>query len=147
MTSHRCAQRAGKILSLFSENTNTIAQHGRRGANMQTLRVDHPDIEKFIEIKTGDIDMVKYSNISVLLTDEFMEAVQSDSDFDLQWGGKVYTTVKAKDLWMKIIEHAHASAEPGLLFWDTMTKYHNAEYYYILILYSVIYNDFYYLFY
>ena len=116
------------FMNLFSENTNTIAQHGRRGANMQTLRVDHPDIEKFIEIKTGDIDMVKYSNISVLLTDQFMEAVQSDSDFDLQWGGKVYTTVKAKDLWMKIIEHAHASAEPGLLFWDTMTKYHNAEY-------------------
>ena len=95
---------------------------------MQTLRVDHPDIEKFIEIKTGDVDMVKYSNISVLLTDEFMKAVQDDTDFNLQWGGKVYTTVKAKDLWMKIIEHAHSSAEPGLLFWDTMTKYHNAEY-------------------
>jgi len=116
------------FMNLFSENTNTIAQHGRRGANMQTLRVDHPDIEKFIEIKTGDVDMVKYSNISVFLTDEFMKAVQNDTDFDLQWGGKVYTTVKAKDLWMKIIEHAHSSAEPGLLFWDTMTKYHNAEY-------------------
>ena len=116
------------FMNLFSENTNTIAQHGRRGANMQTLRVDHPDIEKFIEIKTGDIDMVKYSNISVLLTDDFMDAVQTDSDFDLRWGGKTYRTVKAKDLWMKIIEHAHASAEPGLLFWDTMTKYHNAEY-------------------
>ena len=116
------------FMNLFSENTNTIAQHGRRGANMQTLRADHPDIEKFIEIKTGDVDMVKYSNISVLLTDDFMDAVQSDSDFDLQWGGKTYTTVKAKELWMKIIEHAHASAEPGLLFWDTMTKYHNAEY-------------------
>ena len=116
------------FMNLFSENTNTIAQHGRRGANMQTLRVDHPDIEKFIEIKTGDIDMVKYSNISVLLTDDFMDAVQTDSDFDLHWGGKTYRTVKAKDLWMKIIEHAHSSAEPGLLFWDTMTKYHNAEY-------------------
>ena len=116
------------FMNLFSENTNTIAQHGRRGANMQTLRVDHPDIEKFIEIKTGDVDMVKYSNISVFLTDDFMEAVQSNSDFDLQWGGKVYNTVNAKDLWMKIITHAHSSAEPGLLFWDTMTKYHNAEY-------------------
>ena len=116
------------FMNLFSENTNTIAQHGRRGANMQTLRVDHPDIEKFIEIKTGDVDMVKYSNISVLLTDEFMDAVQSDSDFDLHWGGKKYSTVKAKELWMKIIEQAHSSAEPGLLFWDTMTKYHNAEY-------------------
>ena len=116
------------FMNLFSENTNTIAQHGRRGANMQTLRVDHPDIEKFIEIKTGDVDMVKYSNISVSLTDDFMDAVQTNSDFDLQWGGKTYRTVNAKDLWMKIIEHAHASAEPGLLFWDTMTKYHNAEY-------------------
>ena len=116
------------FMNLFSENTNTIAQHGRRGANMQTLRVDHPDIQKFIEIKTGDIDMVKYSNISVFLTDEFMEAVQTDSDFDLQWGGQVYETVNAKELWMKIITHAHASAEPGLLFWDTMKKYHNAEY-------------------
>ena len=116
------------FMNLFSENTNTIAQHGRRGANMQTLRVDHPDIEKFIEIKTGDVDMVKYSNISVFLTDDFMEAVQSNSDFDLQWGGKVYNTVNAKELWMKIITHAHSSAEPGLLFWDTMTKYHNAEY-------------------
>jgi len=116
------------FMNLFSENTNTIAQHGRRGANMQTLRVDHPDIKKFIEIKTGDVDMVKYSNISVFLTDDFMEAVQNDADFDLQWGGKIYETVKAKELWMKIITHAHASAEPGLLFWDTMKKYHNAEY-------------------
>ena len=116
------------FMNLFSENTNTIAQHGRRGANMQTLRVDHPDIKKFIEIKTGDVDMVKYSNISVFLTDDFMEAVQNDADFDLQWGGKVYETINAKELWMKIITHAHASAEPGLLFWDTMKKYHNAEY-------------------
>jgi ribonucleoside-diphosphate reductase alpha chain len=116
------------FMNLFSENTNTIAQHGRRGANMQTLQVNHPDIEKFIEIKTGDIDMVKYSNISVFLTDNFMEAVENDTDFDLQWNGKIYKTVNAKKLWMKIINHAHASAEPGLLFWDTMKKYHNAEY-------------------
>ena len=116
------------FMNLFSENTNTIAQHGRRGANMQTLRIDHPDIEKFITIKTGDINMVKYSNISVLLTHKFMNAVKNDSDFDLVFDGKVYETVKAKELWNKIINNAHASAEPGLLFWDTMTDYHNAEY-------------------
>ena len=116
------------FMNLFSENTNTIAQHGRRGANMQTLRIDHPDIEKFIGIKTGDIDMVKYSNISVLLTHQFMEAVKEDMDFDLHYEGEVYKTLKAKTLWNKIIEHAHASAEPGLLFWDTMKDYHNAEY-------------------
>ena len=116
------------FMNLFSENTNTIAQHGRRGANMQTLRIDHPDIEKFISIKTGDVDMVKYSNISVLLTHDFMEAVEKNKDFDLKYEGDLYKTVKAKDLWNKIISHAHSSAEPGLLFWDTMKDYHNAEY-------------------
>ena len=116
------------FMNLFSENTNTIAQHGRRGANMQTLRVDHPDIEKFIGIKTGDINMVKYSNISVLLTHDFMEAVENDTEFDLKWNNKVYKTVHARELWDTIIDHAHSSAEPGLIFWDTMTDYHNAEY-------------------
>jgi len=116
------------FMNLFSENTNTIAQHGRRGANMQTLRIDHPDIEKFISIKSDDINMVKYSNISVLLTHEFMDAVEKDSDFDLKYENKVYSTIKAKQLWEKIIDCAHSSAEPGLLFWDTMTDYHNAEY-------------------
>ena len=116
------------FMNLFSENTNTIAQHGRRGANMQTLRIDHPDIEKFITIKMSDINMVKYSNISVLLTHKFMDAVKNDSDFDLVFDGEVYETIKAKDLWNKIISSAHSSAEPGLLFWDTMTDYHNAEY-------------------
>lgn len=116
------------FMNLFSENTNTIAQHGRRGANMQTLRIDHPDIEKFISIKTGDIDMVKYSNISVLLTHEFMNSVKTNSDFELKYDGKVYKKINAKKLWDKIIKHAHSSAEPGLLFWDTMTDYHNAEY-------------------
>ena len=115
-------------MNLFSENTNTIAQHGRRGANMQTLRIDHPDIEKFISIKTGDIDMVKYSNISVLLTHDFMQAVKDNKDFELKYDNEVYKTVKARDLWNEIINHAHASAEPGLLFWDTMKDFHNAEY-------------------
>ena len=116
------------FMNLFSENTNTIAQHGRRGANMQTLRVDHPDIEKFIKIKTGDINMVKFSNISVLLTHKFMEAVEANSDFDLVYDGNVYKTISACSLWKKIIRYAHKSAEPGLLFWDTMKEYHNAEY-------------------
>ena len=116
------------FMNLFSENTNTIAQHGRRGANMQTLRVDHPDIEEFIKIKTGDINMVKFSNISVLLTHKFMKAVEADSDFDLVYDGNVYKTISARSLWKKIIRYAHESAEPGLLFWDTMKEYHNAEY-------------------
>ena len=116
------------FMNLFSENTNTIAQHGRRGANMQTMRVDHPDIEKFIAIKSDDVNMVKYSNISVLLTHEFMRAVEKNVPFDLRWGGTVYNTINAKELWDKIVLAAHNSAEPGLLFWDTMREFHNAEY-------------------
>ena len=116
------------FMNLFSENTNTIAQHGRRGANMQTIRVDHPDIETFINMKRNNVDMVKYSNISVLLTHEFMNAVIDDSDFDLKWNEKVYRTVKAKNLWDTIIEAAYECAEPGIIFWDTMRDYHNAEY-------------------
>jgi len=115
------------FMDLFSTNTNTIAQHGRRGANMQTLRVDHPDIERFVNIKRN-LSKVKYSNISVLLTHEFMHAVEGDADFDLRWGGQVYQTVRARDLWRKIIASAHTSAEPGLIFWDTMCDYHNGEY-------------------
>ena len=57
-----------------------------------------------------------------------MDAVKNDTDFELVFDGEVYETVKAKELWNKIINNAHASAEPGLLFWDTMTDYHNAEY-------------------
>ena len=71
------------FMNLFSENTNAIAQHGRRGANMQTLNVKHPDIEKFILIKSGNIDKIRYSNLSTLLTNEFMQAVESDSEFEL----------------------------------------------------------------
>lgn len=57
-----------------------------------------------------------------------MDAVKNDGDFDLTYGGEVYKTIKAKTLWDEIVYHAHTSAEPGLLFWDTMKDYHNAEY-------------------
>jgi ribonucleoside-diphosphate reductase alpha chain len=66
--------------------------------------------------------------VSVLITHEFMNAVLNDTDFELRWGGQVYRKVKAKELWFKIIKSAHASAEPGIIFWDTMRDYHNVEY-------------------
>ncbi|MBI2952334.1 adenosylcobalamin-dependent ribonucleoside-diphosphate reductase [bacterium] len=117
------------FMHLLSESTNTVAQAGRRGALMLTLRVDHPDVEDFIVIKDDPRRIkVQYANISVLATDEFMEAVIHDRDFDLRWGGKVYKTVRARDLWDRIIRNAHASAEPGVIFWDRMKAYHNVEY-------------------
>jgi len=117
------------FMNLFSESTNTVSQAGRRGALMLTLRVDHPDIERFITIK-NDLrrTKVQYANISVLITHEFMDAVMHDREFELRWGGKVWRKVNAKELWFKIIKNAHASAEPGIIFWDTMKDYHNVEY-------------------
>jgi ribonucleoside-diphosphate reductase alpha chain len=108
---------------------NTVSQAGRRGALMLTMRVDHPDIEKFITIK-NDIRRIKvqHANISVLITHEFMNAVMDDTDFELRWNNTMYRKVKARELWYKIIKSAHASAEPGIIFWDTMRDYHNVEY-------------------
>jgi ribonucleoside-diphosphate reductase alpha chain len=120
---------ATAFMNLFSESTNTVSQAGRRGALMLTIRVDHPDVEKFITIKNDPRRIkVQHANISVLLTHEFMKSVMDDADFELRWGGKMYSKVKAKELWFKIIKNAHASAEPGIIFWDTMRDYHNVEY-------------------
>lgn len=120
---------ATSFMNLFSESTNTVSQAGRRGALMLTMRVDHPDIEAFIRIKNDrSRRKVQYANVSVLITHEFMDAVKRDGPFDLRWGGKTFRTVRACDLWSTIIENAHASAEPGIIFWDTMREYHNVEY-------------------
>ena len=117
------------FMNLLSESTNAVSQAGRRGALMLTLRVDHPDIESFITIKNdANRTKVQYANISVLITHEFMQAVLADSDFDLRFDGTVYRTVRARELWNTIITNAHASAEPGIIFWDTMREYHNVEY-------------------
>ena len=117
------------FMNLLSESTNAVSQAGRRGALMLTLRVDHPDIESFVTIKNDETrTKVQYANISVLITHDFMEAVMGDTDFDLKFEGKVYRTVRARELWNKIITNAHASAEPGIIFWDTMREYHNVEY-------------------
>ncbi len=120
---------ATAFMNLFSESTNTVSQAGRRGALMLTMRVDHPDIEHFITIKNdARRTRVQYANISVLITHEFMDAVSNDRPFELRWNGKVYRTINARELWFKIVKNAHASAEPGIIFWDTMRDHHNVEY-------------------
>ena len=117
------------FMNLLSESTNTVSQAGRRGALMLTMRVDHPDIEDFVTIKNDHSRRkVQHANISCLITHEFMRAVMDDSDFELRWNGRTFKTVRARELWRKIIENAHASAEPGIIFWDTMREYHNVEY-------------------
>lgn len=89
----------------------------RRGAMMGTLRIDHPDIEAFIEAKR-DKNRWRMFNVSVLVTDEFMEAVKSGHAWQLVFGGKVYKTVDARQLWDKIMRSTYDYADPGVIFID-----------------------------
>lgn len=98
----------------------------RRGALMGLLRVDHPDIEEFIRVK-DDLTQLTNFNLSVGITDEFMNAVINDTYFDLRFDNKVYKTLKAKDLWKQIVDHAWLSGDPGLLFLDEANRYNNLK--------------------
>lgn len=124
---HTSAGRAtGPIgfLRVYDQAFGEIAQGGsRRGANMGVLRVDHPDIEEFIECKAEEGKITNF-NISVAITDEFMRAVRDDKDFDLRnpRDGKVWKTVRARDLFAKIVKFAHHNGEPGALFIDTANR-------------------------
>ncbi len=115
---------AVSFMTLFDKVSEIISDGSlRRGANMGVLRIDHPDIEEFIEAKQTP-GVLEYFNISVAITDKFMKAVEEDSDFDLinPRNKKVFKTVKARKLWDKIIESAWASAEPGLIFVDEIER-------------------------
>lgn len=123
----------GVFMERYSNTTREVAQGGRRGALMLTIDVRHPDVETFVTIKQ-DLSKVTAANISVRLTDDFMKAVKEDSDFQLQWPvesttPKVTKSVKARELWDKIITSAHTTAEPGLLFWDTVKRRSPADCY------------------
>lgn len=113
---------------LFFANGFYVHNSGRRGALMLTLNCSHPDIEKFITCKV-DRNQVTNANISVILTDDFMERVVRDEDWDLTFNGKVYKTVKAKELWRLICNTAHDTAEPGLIFIDNYKRNMPLNYY------------------
>lgn len=111
------------FLRVYDAGFGEIAQGGsRRGANMGVLRIDHPDIETFIESKTVEGEISNF-NISVAITDAFMEAVEKDIDFDLVHDGKVYRTIRARDLWGKITQNAWVIGDPGNLFIDQANRY------------------------
>lgn len=96
----------------------TIMSAGsRRGAMMATMRCDHPDIEDFITAK-HDARRLRMFNVSVLVTDAFMAAVKADTDWNLVFKGTVYRTVRARDLWDKIMRATYDYAEPGVIFID-----------------------------
>ncbi|MBI4434597.1 hypothetical protein HY635_02160 [Candidatus Uhrbacteria bacterium] len=118
---------------LYSYATGLITQGGsRRGALMLMLNDDHPDIEEFITVKRT-MGLVTNANLSVCISDRFMEAVKENADWDLRWGGKVYKTLKAKALWDLICDSAWASGEPGTFFVERANKRSNTWYFEKLI--------------
>ena len=125
-----------EFMDLFNSNTQKIALSGKtkRGANMFSMAVSHPDIEKFISRKgtmikddSGQIrpKYLEHVNISVEITDAFMDAVENDKDWNLidPHTTEVKKTVKARELWDLIIDTAYKSADPGLLMIDNINKF------------------------
>jgi len=124
---------AVSFMERFSNTTREVAQNGRRGALMITIDIAHPDVENFVLIKQ-DLSKVTGANISVRLSDEFMEAVVADKEYTHRWpiesdSPSVTKTVKARELWNTVIKAAHQSAEPGLIFWDRQHKYSTSSVY------------------
>ena len=104
-----------------------ISAGSRRGAMMATLSCDHPDIEAFIEAK-ADPGRLRMFNLSVLVSDAFMSAVERDAPWELVFGGKVYKTLPARALWDKIMRSAYDYAEPGVIFIDRINAQNNLSY-------------------
>lgn len=145
------------FMEIFDAVCRCVASSGhRRGAQMGVLRVDHPDIEEFIRVKQPDDDVQRLwdavasiednnerlraaaalqktlrltgFNVSVAITDEFMECLQAGKPFDLRYGGQVYKTVDTAALWNMIMRGTWDWAEPGVLFIDTINKMNNLWY-------------------
>ena len=116
------------FMDVWDSMCRTIMSAGsRRGAMMATMRCDHPDIEDFIAAKS-DPARLRMFNLSVLATDPFMEAVKADHGWDLVFGDKVWKTVRARDLWNRIMESTFAYAEPGVIFIDRINERNNLHY-------------------
>lgn len=122
------------FMDRFSNSCREVAQGGRRGALMLTLDVHHPQVRDFVKIKR-DLKRVTGANISLRLSDEFLEAVEEGEQVQLRWPCDpsvphvLEEYVDARELWDEIIESAHACAEPGLLFWGNAKKYTPADIY------------------
>jgi len=120
--------RSKGFMDMFDAGCAVISSAGhRRGAQMAVLRVDHPDIRHFIHCKRNR-DRLTNFNISVGVTDEFMRAVADDGEFNLQFNGRIYETIRARNLWDEIMRSTWDYAEPGVLYLDTINRKNNLWY-------------------
>jgi ribonucleoside-diphosphate reductase alpha chain len=116
------------FMDVWDAMCRTIMSAGhRRGAMMATLRCDHPDIEAFIEAK-HEPGRLRMFNLSVLVTDAFMQAVKEDAPWELTFAGTTYRVVQARALWDKIMRATYAYAEPGVIFIDRINRRNNLWY-------------------
>ncbi len=116
------------FMDVWDAMCRTIMSAGsRRGAMMATMRCDHPDILDFITAKR-DPARLRMFNVSVLVTDAFMDAVKSDEPWDLVFEGEVFQTMKAVDLWNQIMSSTFEFAEPGVIFIDRINNANNLSY-------------------
>jgi len=116
------------FMDVWDSMCRTIMSAGsRRGAMMATMRCDHPDIEEFIAAKS-DSQKLRMFNLSVLVTDAFMEAVKKGEDWKLIYNNKVYSVIKAADLWDQIMRATYNFAEPGVIFIDRINETNNLSY-------------------
>ena len=114
------------FMERYSNSTREVAQDGRRGALMLTVSIKHPDSEAFIDAKMEE-GKVTGANVSVKIDDEFMQAATEGKDYIQQYplnseNPTYKKEIKASDLWKKIVHNAWKSAEPGVLFWDTILR-------------------------
>ena len=116
------------FMEVWDSMCRTIMSAGsRRGAMMATLACNHPDVEAFIEAKRTPGRLSNF-NLSVLVSDGFMEAVKNDAPWDLVFGGHVYKTLKARELWDRIMRSTYEYAEPGVIFIDRINAQNNLGY-------------------
>src|SRR5215472_2685192 len=116
------------FMDVWDAMCRTIMSAGyRRGAMMATLRCDHPDIEGFIEAKK-EPGRLRMFNLSVLVTDAFMKAVEEDAPWQLAFGGTVAKVLPARELWDKIMRATYTYAEPGVIFIDRINRRNNLHY-------------------
>jgi ribonucleoside-diphosphate reductase alpha chain len=129
----RTSTGAVSFMERFSNTTREVAQKGRRGALMLTMDIAHPDVEKFITIKQ-DLTRVTGANVSVRVSDEFLRAVDQGTVFTQRWpiDAKEPTMtreVDARALWNTLVDCAHRTAEPGVIFWDRQHHYSTSSVY------------------
>jgi ribonucleoside-diphosphate reductase alpha chain len=116
------------FMDVWDAMCRTIMSAGyRRGAMMATLRCDHPDIEAFIEAKR-EPGRLRMFNLSVLVTDAFMQAIEEDAPWELSFAGTVWKVLPARELWDKIMRATYAYAEPGVIFIDRINRRNNLWY-------------------